>query len=110
MLAKCGGFRHNQMRGFTERFNEQLSYNQGDDEQNTAEIKPAMLQRINIFIKRRASDGDLWVEGQVISDSGKTRSYFISKNKKISVWDKPPFGAEKVVYLKDCKRVYRFMN
>lgn len=123
MLANSGSLNHAQIFGSIEReessqdsedsFEVNPNPNPSDDADDDDFYVPQqskLVTRVNKkkHIIKNGGDGDIWVEAKVIVDNetGRTRSYFYSKNTQEKVWDEPPSGARRVVYLRDVKRAY----
>mmetsp|Transcript_11815 Transcript_11815/g.14732 ORF Transcript_11815/g.14732 Transcript_11815/m.14732 type:complete len:169 (-) Transcript_11815:97-603(-) len=108
VLANSGSLNHAQIFGSIENKNE-VANDSSYEEDEYVPHKSKLVSRTN---KKKhiisCGDGDMWVEAKVICDTktGRMRSYFYSKNTQEKVWDEPPSGAQRVVYLKDLKRAY----
>mmetsp|Transcript_33131 Transcript_33131/g.40654 ORF Transcript_33131/g.40654 Transcript_33131/m.40654 type:complete len:143 (-) Transcript_33131:102-530(-) len=117
LLVTEHNFHHGQISGFRERkiTTRRTSINTRECTNSVIET-PSFVNKITEkmnSICRQYDPDDLWVEGRIIIESKRkitnkkrTRSYFVSKYTGKKVWDRPPSGANRVVYLRDVKRVH----
>lgn len=79
-----------------------------DEDYHSQKSKHVKGQKIIDHSSYDHSEDSVWVEARVLinSKTGKTRSYFANKKTGRRVWDEPPSGAKKIIYLKDVQRVY----
>ena len=68
--------------------------------ENSIPFIPRRSRRVSIRSGKQ-NDGDTWIEHLHVYDpvTKENRSYFMSQNTKMCVWDEPPSGAGHVVFL-----------